>query len=664
MIDRQTIDRILAAAPIEQVIGEFVSLKRRGANYMACCPFHHEKTPSFSVSPSKGIYKCFGCGKAGNVVSFIMEHEQLSYVEALKYLGRKYGIPVEEKEEDAAAVAQRQRHESMVVVNTYARKFFSDYLWNDAMGAAVGLSYFRERGFNDVTICKFQLGYAPAVRDAFTKKALSDGYKIEFLTATGLSIAVEREHQPTVYRDRFTDRVIFPIHSLSGRIIAFGGRSLKHDRNIAKYINSPESELYHKSRSLYGIYFAKQSITRLQKCYLVEGYTDVLSLWQAGIQNVVASSGTSLTTEQIRMIHRFSPRVTVLYDGDDAGIRASIRGIDMLLEEGLQVKVVRFPEGEDPDSFARSHSAQETADFLEQAEEDFIKFKIALMAGETAKDPLARARLIREVIQSIAVVPDAITRSVYVEECSTRLEVEEGLLSREVAKIRKKRMLSGYRFPRADQPPVSSPPLPDAETDGAFPVKTGMQVSAETPPEGEAAFFEVSERDLLYYLIKFGQTYLSGSQNDFPPVRVADYIDNELKADKLELQVPLYRQIYNLYFSVNEPDDECYQRFFINYENPEISRFVLNLLMESQPLTIKQYRDSIDPEEMHLSDWVNKALLVYKSKVTNRACEVLREQIKDAQTADDTVLMQQLIEQLGILLRVKNTFTKELNRLL
>ena len=381
MIDRSTIERIQDTAQIVEVVSDFVSLKRRGTNYVACCPFHHEKTPSFSVSPSKGIFKCFGCGKAGNAVAFVMEHEQMSYVEALKYLGKKYGIEVIDKEESAEDVQQRLYHESLLIVNEFAKEFYAKRLWESEDGRAIGLSYFKERGFTEETIRKFNLGFAPNEKRAFTHQAQRAGYKKEHLTGVGLTI--EREESGELF-DRFYDRVMFPWRSISGKVIAFGGRTLRSDKAIAKYINSPESEAFIKNRSLYGIYEAKAAIVKQQKCYLVEGYTDVISFHQAGIENVVASGGTSLTTGQIALIKRFSNKITVLYDGDFAGIKASLRGIDMLLEEGMEVKVALFPNGEDPDSYAKSHTAQQVLEFLNSQEEDFIAFPDEIVCVEGA----------------------------------------------------------------------------------------------------------------------------------------------------------------------------------------------------------------------------------------------------------------------------------------
>lgn len=633
MIDQATIERILEAAPIEAVVGEYVNLRRRGANYIACCPFHNEKTPSFSVSPSKGIFKCFGCGKAGNVVRFIMEHEQLSYVEALRFLAAKYNIPIEEKEESAEQIESRMRRDSMLIVNNFACEFYSRYLWEDPAGQAIGLGYFRERGFNNVIIKQFQLGFAPSGRDHLTRAALDAGYKQDLLVSTGLTLHYPaQENKPETVLDRFQERVMFPIHSLSGRIIGFGGRTLRTDKQVAKYVNSPESEIYNKSKSLYGIYFAKSYITRLQKCYLVEGYTDVLSLFQAGICNVVASSGTSLTGEQIRLIKRFAPQVTVLYDGDDAGIKASVRGIDMLLEEGLQVKVVRFPDGDDPDSFARKHNASEILDFLEKNETDFIHFKIALMADEM-QDPLKRSGLIRNVMNSIAVVPDAITRTVYIEECSRHLDIQESLLTREVIKIRKDR--TAYAHPAETLPP---PPATEE-----------MQV---TPGDDELSH---SERDILYYLLKFGQAVIENTT-------VEDYIFSSLREDDLEFQDPVYRKLMEEYTHLSG-DDEARIKHFNNHQDVSLSQQALSLLGNPHPINLKVLKDSLPVEETLLKENVTKAVLVYKSRIVARTCTELSRQLHTAQLTGDELQMQELMKQLITMMDVRNSFAKELKRL-
>ena len=650
MISKTTIARILDSAQIVDVISDFVSLRRRGANYTACCPFHNEKTPSFSVSPSKGIYKCFGCGKAGNTVNFIMEHEHLTYVEALKFLGRKYGIEVEEREESEAEIQQRLKSESLLVVSEFARDFYVNSLWNSQRGRSVALSYFQERGFSEETIKKFQLGWAPEGRDgSMASAALRAGYKKEYIISSGLG--VERE-QTGELADRFYDRVMFPIHSLTGRIIAFGGRTLRTDKNIAKYINSPETEIYNKSRSLYGIYFAKSSIARLQKCYLVEGYTDVISLVQAGVENVVASSGTSLTSEQVRLIRRFAPSVTILYDSDPAGIKASLRGIDMLLEEGLQVRVVLFPEGEDPDSYARSNSSAQLKDFLERSEKDFIEFKIELLSQEADKDPIKRRQLINEVVTSISVIPDAITRAVYIEECSIKLKFDQNLLARDVNKLRKVR-LPNSNFGR-DQDYKESLPLtqiPDIDTGESLPVFV------------RDVYYEPAEKELLYYLLKFGEFPLYGTEDGaISPISVSQFILNELQTDDLEFQNLLYKNMFEEYYKVREMAQEEIQKHFTNHPDPAIVSLTSSILIQEHSLNIKQFVASLIPEEKVLSIVVPKAIMIYKAKITSIAYQDMWDLLKRT-PSDDEVMQKELMKNIQTLLSVRNTLSKELNRL-
>ncbi|MGL5620176.1 MAG: DNA primase, partial [Tannerellaceae bacterium] len=412
MIDQITIDKILDAANIVDVVSEFVTLRKRGINMVGLCPFHSDKTPSFYVSPSKNICKCFACGEGGTAVHFIMKHEQLSYVEALKFLAKKYNIEVQERELSESERKAQSIRESLLIVNTYAQQYFSKVLHQHPEGKSIGLSYFKERGFKDEIIEKFQLGYSLEQKDAFYQEAIKAGYKKEYLEQTGLIIAKEDGY----VADRFRGRVMFPVHTLSGKVVAFGGRVLRKDEKTAKYVNSPESEIYHKSRELYGLFFAKQAIVKSDRCFLVEGYTDVISMHQSGIENVVASSGTALTHGQIKLIHRFTNNITVIYDGDAAGIKAALRGIDLLLEEGINVKVVLLPEGEDPDSFSRKQSAASFIQYIEDNQSDFIRFKTNLLIGEAGNDPIKRSRLISDIVQSVAVIPDNIARSVYIRE--------------------------------------------------------------------------------------------------------------------------------------------------------------------------------------------------------------------------------------------------------
>ncbi|MCI1778924.1 MAG: DNA primase [Bacteroidales bacterium] len=653
MIDRATIDKILDTARIEEVIGDFVSLRRRGANYVACCPFHHEKTPSFTVSPSKGIFKCFGCGKAGNVVTFVMEHEHMSYVEALKFIGKKYGIEVTDKEESAEDVERRLLSESLLIVNEFAEKYYSEQLWDTPGGRAVGISYFRERGFTDDTIRKFKLGFAPAGRDGFTYSAIKAGYKKEHLTTAGLS--VKRENGE--YADRFFERVMFPWHSISGKTIAFGGRILTSDKHMAKYVNSPESVIYEKNKSLYGIFEAKGAISKEQKCYLVEGYTDVISFSQAGVENVVSSGGTSLTTGQIGLIKRFSNKITVLYDGDSAGIKASLRGIDMLLEEGMEVKVALFPNGEDPDSFARKHTASELRNFLSENEEDFIAFKYRLLNDETGNDPLRRANLIREIVKSIAVIPDAIIRNVYIEETSSKLSVDQNMLSGEVGKIIYARHRKNFFENRR---------AAEAEKENVKTEDPGKDMNL--PSFVISTYCEEAEKEILYYLIKFGKSRLVlhdslniGSERD-EGLTVGTYILSELQNDELELQNLVYKNIFDEYFSLREDSQEKIIRHFVNHPDGSVSQVIVNLLAEPYTLSIKSFRDSVVPESNVLGMVVPKAVLVYKAKITSQACLKICRDMEKAQKDRNSEKETALMGQLNILNKIKTRFLKELKR--
>ena len=687
MIDHATIERILDTAQIVEVVSDFVSLKKRGTNYIACCPFHHEKTPSFSVSPSKGIFKCFGCGKAGSAVTFVMEHEQMSYVEALKYLGHKYGIEVKEREESAEDVQQRLLHESLLIVNEFAKKFYAQRLWESEDGRAIGLSYFKERGFTDEIIKKFELGYSPNERRAFTHQAQKGGYKKEHLTAVGLTI--EREETGELF-DRFYDRVMFPWRSISGKVIAFGGRTLRSDKTIAKYINSPESEAFVKNKSLYGIYEAKAAIVREQKCYLVEGYTDVISFHQAGIENVVASGGTSLTSGQIGLVKRFSNKITVLYDGDFAGIKASLRGIDMLLAEGMEVKVALFPDGEDPDSYAKKHSAAQVREFLDANEEDFIAFKHRILSSEIEKDPLQRARLIGEIVNSIAVIPDAIVRNVYVETTSERLNISQELLQQEIKKIRGKRQEDEFKAEQrrerlAEYEAMQNGGYVQPAGAGSAAGAAGPDFSAGTAmsvPAGNGAtrtalpgfvintYCEEAEKEILYYLIKFGslkiqleEDFLYGSEPG-QEQKVSDYILSQLQNDDLELQNLVYKNIFDEYFNLSVQDDEKVFKYFINHPDRAVAKTVVDILAQPYTITIAQFNKSLVPEKNVLGRVVPKAIMVYKAKVMAQASLNLAEELKKAQAAGDDALQEQIMQQLTTLMQVRNAFAKELKRII
>ena len=651
MIDQLTVDRINAAADVVEVIKDYVSLKKRGVNYIGLCPFHNEKTPSFSVSPSKGIYKCFGCGKGGNAVNFIMEHDQMSYVEALKYLANKYNIEFEEKELTPEEIKQRTQRDSLMVVTAWAQGYFTDTLHKHSEGKSIGLSYFRERGFRDDIVEKFQLGYSLEQRDALTEAAQRLGYKKEYLVKAGLSI--ERDDGSAF--DRFFGRVIFPIHSISGRVIAFGGRIMKTDAKAAKYLNSPESEIYHKSNVLYGIYFAKKAITQTDKCYLVEGYTDVISMHQAGIENVVASSGTALTTEQIRLIKRFTPNITVLYDGDTAGINASIRGIDLILEEGLNVKIVLLPEGQDPDNYAKSHSSTQMIDFISENEVDFISFKANLLLKEAKKDPIQKANLIRDIVRTIAVIPESITRSVYIKECTRILDVEEALLYAEVAKHRRSKMEKILGKPNYSAPMANAPTAKETPS---------------LPSFIENVFCEEQEREILYFLLKHGSEvfFEIPSDDELTPatkVTVGQHIISEILNDDLEFNNLIYKKVFDEYGRLLETDQEFDSRYFINHQDFEISQLAVNLLAPQYTLSKIWKKNKAQPvdEIDFLHSAVPKSIMVYKSKVMQMVIVNLQTELKAIDPKENPNGINQVLQRLKTIYELKTQLSKELDRI-
>ncbi len=617
MIDRSTIDRILDAAHIVDVVGEFVQLKKRGVNYLGLCPFHNEKTPSFTVSPSKEIFKCFGCGKVGNSVNFVMEHEHLSYPEALKYLAKKYHIEVVEKELTREELEKQNERESLLVVTAYAARQFTENLFNTDEGITVGLTYFRERGFRQDTLKKFELGYSFEKRDAFSKRAIEDGYRQDFIIKTGLSI----QSEDRIF-DRFSGRVMFPIHSLSGQVLGFGGRILRSDVKTAKYLNSPESEIYHKSRVLYGIFQARKSITRDDKCYLVEGYTDVMSLHEAGIENVVASSGTSLTQEQVKLIKRFTPNITILYDGDPAGIKASIRGIDIVLEEGMNVKIVLLPDGEDPDSYSKKVSNEEFGKFLQKNETDFIRFKTQLLMAEANNDPVLKANLIRDVVKSIAVIPEAITRTVYIKECSTVLEVAEPVLYNEVNKLRaRKNFQDRNKYPGPEDLPVK-------------PQTVIKQVKHEP-----VSFY--SEREIIRLLLKFGsiefERRINKEDGKEEILTVAEYIVNEITSDDLDFNDSVFARIFSDFRFHTEHGLITGDRQFIKHEDPEISSLSADLLADSHELSRiwKEKQTYVETEDMKLKEIVSDVVLKFKSDKIMILRKEIMIQLEEAVKSDD-----------------------------
>ena len=640
MIPQETVNRILDSAQIVDVIGDFVTLKKRGANHIACCPFHNEKTPSFSVSASKGIYKCFGCGKSGTAVGFVMEHENMSYTEALKYLAKKYHIEVVEKEETAEEIAQKQKHESLMLVSEFAGKFFQESLAT-VEGQNIAYQYFRSRGLEDNTIAKYGLGWAPLSRKALSEAARAAGYKEEFLIETGLSM----KYDDGRLVDRFYDRVMFPIHSVSGRVIAFGGRTLRTDKTVAKYVNSPETEIYVKSRSLYGIYFAKNEISRKDKCILVEGYLDVLSMHQLGITNVVASSGTSLTVEQIRLIRKFTSNVTIIYDGDGAGIKAALRGIGLVLKEGLNVKVVLLPDGQDPDDFARRHTLDEVNDYIARNEQDFIRFKTELLLGEAGNDPIKKANLINDIADTVALIPDAVVRAVYVRTCADMFEMNEQILAERVSASRTRMILDdqkqkererqraasgGYR-PADVQPgpqydgDVPPPPVPDEyvpqDYDGPVYAEPQATPVTEGPVVINEPYLAPCEKELLGFILEEGCTELQFDVDskyyvEGESINVAEFIDGILADGEEEFVNHSFRKVYDEYFQMYDEGltQQQIQSRLLNSMDQEISAVAKDLLIEKYQITVKNYEQSLTATSTRLVQFIPKTLLAYHCK--------------------------------------------------
>ncbi|MDR2037953.1 MAG: DNA primase [Bacteroidales bacterium] len=656
MIDRNTIDRIFEASRIVDVVEEFVSLKRRGVNYIGCCPFHNERTPSFVVSPAKNIYKCFGCGKAGNPVNFIMEHEHLSYPDALRYLAKKFHIEIVEKEQTPEEQQIADRRESLMIVSAYASRVFQENLFDTREGKAIGLSYFKERGFREDIIKNFELGYSLEARDAFTKKAIKEGYKEEFLIETGLSIKGEN----AVF-DRFSARVMFPIHSLAGKVIAFGGRVLKADKKQAKYLNSPESDIYHKSKVLYGIFQARSSIVKNQKCYLVEGYTDVISMHQAGIENVVASSGTALTVEQIQLIKRFTENVTVLYDGDPAGIKASLRGIDLILQEGMNVKVLLLPDGEDPDSFSRKHSVTELEEYIGNHETDFINFKAQLLLDDAQGDPVKRARLITEVVQSISLIPNAIQRSVYLKESARMFDMDEQMLA-ETADTMRKKKISDERKREIRKSETDSPHLPS----DLVPENNASTLSIDPEQVQHHKDIELAEEEIIRLLVSYGNNILPGCGESTGGTgsTVAHYLIQELRSDDLEIQEPLLRRIFNEYEQLLEEKESIDDKYFIYHADPEISRMVAGLMANKYVLSNIHKKSGVivKTEEDHLEEVVPVSVLAYKNRRVIMLLKDLSLEMQKAEKENDTELLDELYARYISLNEIKKQLAKILGK--
>jgi len=697
MIPQETVQKILDTARIEEVVGDFVTLRKRGADLWACCPFHGEKTPSFHVIPSKGQYYCFGCHKGGSAVGFIMDYEHLSYVEALRYLARKYNIEIVEKEETAEDIANRQRNESLLLVSEYAGNFFKEQLKTEE-GRAVGLEYFHSRGLEDATIEKYGLGWAPSSRHALTDAAKAAGYKDEYLLETGLCAAYDPDNS---LRDRFYDRVVFPIHSVSGRVIAFGARTLKSKeagKPYAKYVNSKESDIYVKNKSLYGIWFAKNEMARKDKCYLVEGYLDVLSMHQLGITNVVASSGTALTEGQIGLIKRFTQNVTIMYDGDSAGIHAALRGIDMFLREGMNVKVVLIPDGDDPDSYSRKHSLAEVEEFLAGAEMDFVDFKSSLLMKDTAKDPLKRAEVINDIADTIADIPDAVKRSVYVDFLSDKFEIRRDILDERIGATRSKRLMEEKKAAERERErrlnqegmrrfgasagsatefsetglvygrsPVAEPVEATRESDAflgnggvlaARPVEATESSARRTGLDAlmDNRIMATAERDLLNFILTYGTTTLEfQSDSDFytgsdeDARTVFDFIDQALEEDKSGFVNSVYKKTYEAYskgYYEGYSQEEIVKRL-MDGEDRNVAYVAAQLSTdEKYELSVKNLRQSMMSKGSWLTLYVPKAILVFQqSRMENRDSE-LKEQLQEAQASSDSDRVMEIMQEM------------------
>jgi DNA primase len=674
LISKEDIDKIFDAARVEEVVGDYVTLKKRGTNLTGLCPFHDEKTPSFYVSPVKGIYKCFGCGKGGNAVNFIMDKEQMSYPEALRKLAKKYGIDIAEEELTPEKLEAHSERESLIVVSSYAQKKFTDNLYNTDEGKSVGLSYFRERGFREDIIQKFQLGYCLNQRTAFTDTALKDGHKAEYLVKSGLTIEYKNEateaqlespngepanhtapnFKPATYVDRFWGRVMFPIHTEGGRVIAFGGRTLRTDKKTAKYINSPESIIYHKSDVLYGIYFAKQEIHKQDNCFLVEGYTDVISLHQAGVENVVASSGTSLTVGQIKLIRKLTKNVTILYDGDNAGIKAAFRGIDLILEEGLNVKILLFPDNEDPDSFSKRVSSEELKTFIKENSKDFISFKTSFSVNEAGNDPIKRAGIIKEIVETIALIPEAIYRSVYVKECSRIMDIEEHVLLNELNKIRSKK-------------------FNEKHTSTEHAVENTIDVEALVLAQEQKQIIDASaehqERDIIRLLLNFGDKIVlvdsdeKDEQNEFIQVEVslAALIVHELQHDNIILENPLYKMVYDEFVQHLNNDSIPNFNYFVNHQTTEIAYLAVDLISNPYDLSAWE-KHGIYPtlEENILKKSLYHAVYALKSRKLEMMIHDIQKKLKENPPEEEQLT---LIQTQHELLQAKKTFNALLGRI-
>jgi DNA primase len=648
-ISKETIDKIMDTAHIEEVIGEFVSLKKSGQNYKGFSPFTEERNPSFFVSPAKGIFKCFSSNKGGSVVTFLMEHEHYTYPEALRFLAKKYGIEIEEKEQSPEEKERMDAREALFHVNTFAQKYFHEQLLETDEGKSIGLSYFKERDYNKEIIEKFGLGYSPESWDALTEHALANGYKLDYLTKTGLTI--ERDDKKRY--DRFRARVMFPIYNLSGRVVGFGGRILTKEENKPKYVNSPESEIYNKSAVLYGLNLAKSEIIRQDKCYLVEGYTDVISMYKAGFENVVSSSGTALTPDQIRLIKRFTKNITILYDGDEAGIMASFRGINLILEEGMNVRVIIFPPDEDPDSYVRSHRTAETKDFLAQ-EKDFIRFKTSLLLDDTQGDPVKKAGLIREIVETISLIPDSIYRSVYIKECSSLLDTPEQILVNELNKIIRQKF-------KKDQPE------PEQYTPDHEPESIPQTVDVDFTNS------EFQEREIVRLLMQYGKNEISVEKKteeadgsiltESVAISIGKYLVTAIRADDLTFENAVYQMIFDEYHKILSQLGEVDEKEFINHEMEQIRLTCVDLLSSLYELSENWEKNKIyvTTEDHKLKHLVDSSLLSFKIKKIEVNMASIQQKLKVQESDED---MEFLLRELQGLKNISRKFNQDLSRII
>ncbi len=650
MIPKVTVDKIIETARVEEVLGDFITFKKRGVNLLGLCPFHGEKTPSFTVSPVKGIYKCFGCGKAGNSVNFIMEHLQLSYPEALKWLANKYGIEVVEREITPQEKEKQTERESMLIVMQYAQRYFTEVMNTTDLGKSIGLGYFKQRELSDAIIQKFQLGYSLEERNAFTQAAVKAGYQPKYLAKTGMSILSNKyvegaEITVADVFDRYAGRVMFPIQDDGGRVVAFGGRTLTNDKKIAKYINSPETDIYNKSKILYGLWLGKKAIQQNDNCYLVEGYMDVIAMHQAGIENVVASSGTSLTVEQIKSIHRFTKNIVVLYDGDEAGQKASNRAIPLLLEEGMNVRLLFFPDNDDPDSFSRKVTNEEFKNYIQANSEDFLIFKAKKLTTETKNDPIKKAHVIKDIVESISIIPDNIIRSIYVKECANIMELEESILQQEVNKIRRKTGSKGSEGKQETRQTRGTEEIKGIEEN-----VTLSEVEGKIE-ETEVLSFDAEEKELLRLLLAFGNAYVTiEAENEELEkydleITLGEYIFFELMRDEISFENPMYTQIYEEY--VNELSNQRLPdlKYFSNHQNPLISSFVINHVHSNYELSKKWKLNGIFvPEEIHLLKKLTQTTLFsYKARKLNQFISESQQLLKVAEYDKVELILQEII---------------------